>query len=90
MQSLVAHVVTILLKYVLSTTGTMTLTYIGFSQGTAQAFAGLSMKKELQAKINLFIALAPATKPKGNMECSNNNGQMIDIFLYKQISTMSW
>lgn len=41
------------------------MTYIGFSQGTAQAFAGLSINPDLNKKINLFIALAPATTPKG-------------------------
>jgi lysosomal acid lipase/cholesteryl ester hydrolase len=41
------------------------LTYIGFSQGTALAFAGLSMNPELNEKVNLFIAMAPAATPKG-------------------------
>jgi lysosomal acid lipase/cholesteryl ester hydrolase len=41
------------------------LTYIGFSQGTALGFAGLSMSKKLQSQVNLFVALAPATKPMG-------------------------
>lgn len=39
--------------------------YIGFSQGTAQAFASLSIKPDLNDKISLFIALAPATTPPG-------------------------
>lgn len=46
-------------------TGTPNLTYIGFSQGTAQAFAGLSLNSDLNKKVNLFIAMAPATTPKG-------------------------
>lgn len=46
-------------------TGAPSLTYIGFSQGTAQAFAGLSVNSDLNKKINLFIAMAPATTPKG-------------------------
>lgn len=41
------------------------MTYIGFSQGTAQAFAGLSVNSDLNKKVNLFIAMAPATTPKG-------------------------
>ena len=43
------------------------LAYIGFSQGTAQAFAGLSLSPELNDKIRLFIALAPATRPPGQL-----------------------
>ncbi|KAI8971228.1 Alpha/Beta hydrolase protein [Pilobolus umbonatus] len=51
--------------YILAETGAASLTYIGFSQGTAQAFAGLSINPDLNRKINLFIAMAPATTPKG-------------------------
>ncbi|ORZ02727.1 Alpha/Beta hydrolase protein [Syncephalastrum racemosum] len=51
--------------HILRETGAPTLTYIGFSQGTATAFAGLSVNTDLCRKINLFIALAPATTPKG-------------------------
>ncbi|KAI7863697.1 Alpha/Beta hydrolase protein [Spinellus fusiger] len=51
--------------HILQITGAPDLTYIGFSQGTAQAFAGLSVNPQLNKKINLFIALAPATTPKG-------------------------
>ena len=49
--------------YVLKTTGHPTLTYIGYSQGSAQAFAGLSISEDLNAKISLFIGIAPAMKP---------------------------
>ncbi|KAI8147720.1 Alpha/Beta hydrolase protein [Fennellomyces sp. T-0311] len=51
--------------YILANTGASKLTYIGFSQGTAQAFAGLAVNPLLNRKVNLFIALAPATTPKG-------------------------
>ncbi|KAI8368153.1 Alpha/Beta hydrolase protein [Radiomyces spectabilis] len=51
--------------YILEQTGASSLTYIGFSQGTAQAFAGLSVNPRLCKKVNLFIAMAPATTPKG-------------------------
>ncbi|KAF7723591.1 cholesterol esterase [Apophysomyces ossiformis] len=54
-----------IVDYILEVTGAPSLTYIGFSQGTAQAFAGLSISHKLNNKINLFIALAPATTPKG-------------------------
>jgi lysosomal acid lipase/cholesteryl ester hydrolase len=43
------------------------LTYIGFSQGTAQAFAALSIHPLLNNKVNLFVALAPATSPVGKV-----------------------
>ncbi|KAJ3407861.1 cholesterol esterase [Chytridiales sp. JEL 0842] len=52
-------------SYILKVTGAPSLSYIGFSQGTAQGFSALSMSRKLQKQINLFIALAPATKPKG-------------------------
>ncbi|KAI9363146.1 Alpha/Beta hydrolase protein [Pilaira anomala] len=53
------------IDYILKETGSSSLTYIGFSQGTTQAFAGLSMNSDLNKKVNLFIALAPAATPKG-------------------------
>ncbi|KAF9898328.1 cholesterol esterase [Lobosporangium transversale] len=51
--------------YILARTGAPSLVYIGFSQGTAQAFASLSINPSLNDKISLFIALAPATTPPG-------------------------
>ncbi|KAI8072907.1 Alpha/Beta hydrolase protein [Gongronella butleri] len=51
--------------YILSQTGQPHLTYIGFSQGTMQGFSSLSINTGLNKKINLFIALAPATTPAG-------------------------
>ncbi|CAG8601432.1 5148_t:CDS:2 [Diversispora eburnea] len=53
------------IEYILETTGAPSLTYIGFSQGTAQCFAALSINPKINKKINLFIALAPATSPRG-------------------------
>eukprot|EP00126_Sphaerothecum_destruens_P015314 Sdes_comp9266_c0_seq1m748 len=53
------------LYHVLSTTGLPKISYIGFSQGTAQAFACFSSDYELTSKINCFIALAPAARAKG-------------------------
>ncbi|KAL8809391.1 MAG: hypothetical protein Q9200_003458 [Gallowayella weberi] len=51
--------------YVLATTCQPSLSYIGFSQGTAQAFATLSIHPTLNDKIDVFIALAPAMSPAG-------------------------
>eukprot|EP00927_Polykrikos_kofoidii_P009904 TRINITY_DN1415_c0_g1_i1.p1 TRINITY_DN1415_c0_g1~~TRINITY_DN1415_c0_g1_i1.p1 ORF type:complete len:441 (-),score=72.65 TRINITY_DN1415_c0_g1_i1:96-1343(-) len=45
--------------YVLTTTGRSSLSYVGHSQGTIQAFAGFSQDAELSKKIDLFVALAP-------------------------------
>lgn len=53
------------INYILDTTHQPSLSYIGFSQGTAQAFATLSIHPTLNDKVNVFIALAPAMSPKG-------------------------
>lgn len=38
------------------------LCYIGFSQGTAQAFAAFSSNSDLLEKVQLFVALSPAVR----------------------------
>lgn len=53
------------IAYILNTTHQHSLSYIGFSQGTAQAFAALSIHPNLNDKVDVFIALAPAMSPKG-------------------------
>lgn len=53
------------IHYILAITKSQKLSYIGFSQGTAQAFAALSIHPQLNEKINVFIALAPALSPAG-------------------------
>lgn len=53
------------IAYILQTTGQPSLSYIGFSQGTAQAFASLSIHPKLNGQVDLFIALAPAMAPAG-------------------------
>ncbi|KAF1816465.1 alpha/beta-hydrolase [Eremomyces bilateralis CBS 781.70] len=53
------------INYILQTTGHEKLAYIGFSQGTAQAFATLSIHPDLNGKVSVFIALAPAMSPPG-------------------------
>ncbi|KAF2139068.1 uncharacterized protein K452DRAFT_195093, partial [Aplosporella prunicola CBS 121167] len=63
------------IDYVLSTTGQPSLSYIGFSQGTAQAFAALSIHPTLNDKVEVFIALAPAMSPKGM------NSGVVDTFV---------
>jgi len=53
------------IEYILDTTSQESLSYIGFSQGTAQAFATLAIHPKLNSKVNVFIALAPAMAPAG-------------------------
>ncbi|KAI3392763.1 hypothetical protein diail_5199 [Diaporthe ilicicola] len=53
------------IEYILGSTGQSSLSYIGFSQGTAQAFAALSIHPKLNQQVNVFIALAPAMSPPG-------------------------
>ncbi|KAI9812304.1 MAG: cholesterol esterase [Pycnora praestabilis] len=53
------------IDYILSTASQPSLSYIGFSQGTAQAFATLSIHPTLNDKVDVFIALAPAMSPAG-------------------------
>jgi len=47
------------INFVLQTTGYSKLSYIGHSEGTIQAFAGLSYNPSISQKLNIFIALAP-------------------------------
>jgi len=53
------------IEYILEIARATSLSYVGFSQGTAQAFAALSIHPQLNQKVNVFIALAPAMRPKG-------------------------
>jgi lysosomal acid lipase/cholesteryl ester hydrolase len=53
------------INHILQVTKSNKLSYVGFSQGTAQAFAALSIHPELNEKISVFIALAPAMSPPG-------------------------
>lgn len=46
-------------NYVLKATGENTISYVGHSQGTTQAFLGFSQDKELASKISLAVMLAP-------------------------------
>ncbi|KAJ5350121.1 Alpha/beta hydrolase fold-1 [Penicillium brevicompactum] len=53
------------IEYILEVTEQPSLSYIGFSQGTAQAFATLAIHPLLNKKIDVFVALAPAMAPSG-------------------------
>jgi len=54
-----------MINYVLQTSGSTALSYIGFSNGTAQGFAALSSNPDIAKKVNIFIAMAPCTRVKG-------------------------
>lgn len=49
--------------YILDVCKVDSLVYIGFSQGSAQGFAALSVHPQLNTKISLFIALGPTLAP---------------------------
>jgi len=51
-----------MVEYILAITQSQSLSYVGFSQGSAQAFAAFSVNQQLASKINLFVALAPAAR----------------------------
>lgn len=53
------------INYVLEITKQSSLSYVGFSQGSAQAFAALSIHPQLNQKVDVFVALAPAMSPPG-------------------------
>ncbi|KAH8662334.1 Alpha/Beta hydrolase protein [Xylariales sp. PMI_506] len=53
------------IEYILNSTQQPSLSYIGFSQGTAQSFASLAVHPKLNDQVNVFIALAPAMSPAG-------------------------
>lgn len=63
------------INHILSVTGAPSLTYIGFSQGTAQAFAALSVNHKLNDRVDRIIAISPATTPHGLYS------KFLDIFL---------
>lgn len=53
------------IDYILYVTQKPHLTYIGFSQGTSQAFAAMSVHPKLNKQIDQFIGISPATTPNG-------------------------
>ncbi|POR38622.1 Putative lipase C16A3.12c [Tolypocladium paradoxum] len=65
MDEFVFHDIPDSIAYILDTTGQQSLSYVGFSQGTAQAFATLAIHPRLNDQVNVFIGLAPAMAPAG-------------------------
>lgn len=62
---LAAYDVPTMIDYILQQTKYNKLAYIGFSQGSTQGFASFTYNNNLNSKISLFIALAPALKSTG-------------------------
>lgn len=63
------------IDYILHATKQEKLTYIGFSQGTAQAFASVSINEDLNHKLDRIVAISPATTPHGLYS------KFLDIFI---------
>ncbi|SCV00498.1 LAMI_0G05446g1_1 [Lachancea mirantina] len=53
------------IEFILQHAGVERLICIGFSQGSAQTFASLSVREDLNDKISLFVAISPAMTPRG-------------------------
>ncbi|KAH3673475.1 hypothetical protein WICPIJ_009748 [Wickerhamomyces pijperi] len=74
------------INYILSYTGVPDLTYVGFSQGSAQCFASLSVNPQLRKKINKFIGLSPAMIPKD----LNTDSPIVDFFINSSPNMLFW
>lgn len=59
------HTRTVPLQYVVNYTGVKRVSYLGFSQGTAQCFAALATQPRTVARVNSFVALSPAATVRG-------------------------
>jgi len=49
------------INHIISVTGVSSVGYVGHSEGTTQAFGTFSLLPDIAAKVNMFVALAPAT-----------------------------
>lgn len=49
------------INYVLNSTGRSTMSYVGHSMGCAMFFIAMTYHPELNSKIDVMMALAPAT-----------------------------
>lgn len=62
----IMHDIPTMVDYILSQAiGHVRMTYVGFSQGSTQGFGTLALRRDMNEKIGLMIALAATTKPKG-------------------------
>lgn len=68
MDEMARYDVPTMIDHVLAVSGADSLSWIGFSQGTAQMFAALAMYPQLQAKVNCFAAMSAAVAVRGLAE----------------------
>eukprot|EP01079_Euglenida_sp_SAG-EU17-18_P011180 gene11180-2027_t len=54
-----------MIKYIVDITGFPKISYVGFSQGTAQFFASLSCVPEIPGLVSAFVALSAAVSVRG-------------------------
>ena len=75
-----------MIDYVLQETKEEKLVYIGISMGTTMGFAGFSTQPELEAKVKLFIALAPVAT------VANIQGalRLMAEILFNGLAVVSW
>lgn len=84
------------INFVLNTTGHKTLSYVGHSEGTTQAFAGFSFDPKLGEKVNLFVALSPVVyvnhqkSPLVNWLVKLDAAQIFALFGLKSFLPSSW
>lgn len=74
------------IDYILDYTGVESLTYVGFSQGSAQLFASLSVNPKLRMKVNKFIGLSPAMIPRD----LNTESPVVDFFINSSPNLLFW
>ncbi len=80
---IVVHDVSVMIDYILSTTGVERLTYVGHSMGGAAFMVAMSIWPEYNSKISQFIGLAPAVF-LGNTTSPLNS--FVPMFLKSQVS----
>eukprot|EP00818_Percolomonas_sp_WS_P009437 CAMPEP_0117450636 /NCGR_PEP_ID=MMETSP0759-20121206/8576_1 /TAXON_ID=63605 /ORGANISM="Percolomonas cosmopolitus, Strain WS" /LENGTH=570 /DNA_ID=CAMNT_0005243175 /DNA_START=267 /DNA_END=1979 /DNA_ORIENTATION=- len=73
------------INFVLNHTRQEKLSYIGHSQGTAQAFVGFSSMPGLQDKVNLFVGLAPVTSLR-----HQRNHALRVLAKFKTVALLKW
>lgn len=68
MDDMALYDVPAVIEHILSRTKCKSVSYIGYSQGSAIAFSALAQIEELNHKLNVMVAIAPAMKPKRKKE----------------------
>jgi lysosomal acid lipase/cholesteryl ester hydrolase len=63
LDDLATYDVPAIIDYVLNITGHKKAACWGFSQGTAQLFAALSLYEDINRRVSVFMAMAPSMKP---------------------------